>query len=129
MLIDDETPWVRDYRGLWGLDTADRFGGERAPAGPRYERDGSIRPSWANPLGWAGLLKVPPAGRGPASCCGERVAEIEGELARARRRIASEPPAPSRRSGRSAVARAPTTTPRPTPRARRAEVRRARDGR
>jgi hypothetical protein len=60
-LIDDETPWVRDYRGLWGLDTKDYFGGERAPSGPRYERDGSIRHAWADPLGWAGLLKVPPA--------------------------------------------------------------------
>ena len=60
VLIDDDTPWVRDYRGLWGLDTRDRFGGERAPAGPRYERDGTVRPSWSNPLGWAGLQKVPP---------------------------------------------------------------------
>ena len=31
VLIDDQTPWVRDYRGLWGLDTGDPFGGERAP--------------------------------------------------------------------------------------------------
>jgi hypothetical protein len=60
VLIDDATPWVRDYRGLWGLDTRDRFGGERAPSGPRYERDGSVREAWANPLGWAGLLKVAP---------------------------------------------------------------------
>lgn len=60
VVIDDDTPWVRDYRGLWGLDTHDRFGGERAPSGPRYERNGSVRTSWANPLGWAGLLKVPP---------------------------------------------------------------------
>jgi hypothetical protein len=60
VLIDDDTPWVRDYRGLWGLDTRDRFGGERAPSGPRYERNGSVRTSWSNPLGWAGLLKIPP---------------------------------------------------------------------
>jgi len=53
VLIDDATMWVWAYRGLWGLDTRDRFGGERAPAGPRYERDGSVRSSWANPLGWA----------------------------------------------------------------------------
>jgi len=37
----------------------DPFGGERAPAGPRYERNGTIRPSWADPVGWAGLDKVP----------------------------------------------------------------------
>jgi hypothetical protein len=59
-LIDDDTPWVRGFRGLWGLDTRDAFGGERAPAGPRYERNGAVRRSWADPLGWAGLDTVPP---------------------------------------------------------------------
>ncbi|WP_154674379.1 hypothetical protein [Nakamurella lactea] len=59
VLIDADTPWVRDFRGLWGLDTQDPFGGERAPAGPRYERTGSIRPSWSDPVAWAGLDKVP----------------------------------------------------------------------
>ena len=59
VLITAETPWVRDFSGLWGLDTDDPFGGERAPAGPRYERNGTIRPSWADPVGWAGLAKVP----------------------------------------------------------------------
>ncbi len=57
--IDDDTAWVRDYRGLWGLDTHDPFGGERAPAGPRYERGGALRTSWADPLGWVGLAAVP----------------------------------------------------------------------
>ena len=55
IVIDDETPWVRNYRGLWGYDTRDPFGGERAPAGPRYERNGSIRRSWDRPVAWAGL--------------------------------------------------------------------------
>lgn len=59
VLINAETSWVRDFSGLWGLDTDDRFGGERAPAGPRYERNGTIRRSWADPVGWAGLEKVP----------------------------------------------------------------------
>ena len=81
MPIDDETPWVRDFRGLWGLDTEDRFGGERAPAGPRYERDGSIRPSWGNPLGWAGLQKVArPTESSDPELLRERVAEIDAEL-------------------------------------------------
>ena len=80
VLIDDDTPWVRDYRGLWGLDTRDRFGGERAPSGPRYERDGSVRASWANPLGWAGLLKVPPSEEDLAEALRERVAALDGEL-------------------------------------------------
>ncbi len=59
VLIDERTGWVQDFHGLWGLDTTDPFGGERAPAGPRYERNGTIRPSWADPVGWAGLDKVP----------------------------------------------------------------------
>ena len=63
VLIDDQTPWLRDYRGLWGLDTGDPFGGERAPAGPRYERDGSVRLCWSDPVGWAGLDKEAPSPR------------------------------------------------------------------
>jgi hypothetical protein len=62
-LVDDDIPWVRDYRGLWGLDTRDPLGGERAPAGPRYERDGTVRPSWAQPVAWA-ALDGEPAGVG-----------------------------------------------------------------
>ena len=49
-----------DYRGLWGLDTEDPFGGERALRDPKYNRNGSIRKSWYDPLGWAGLDKVTP---------------------------------------------------------------------
>jgi hypothetical protein len=80
VLIDDETRWVRDFRGLWGLDTRDRFGGERAPAGPRYERDGSVRTSWANPLGWAGLLKVPPDEAEFARPLAHRVSSLDQEI-------------------------------------------------
>ena len=60
VLIDDETSWVKGFRGLWGRDTGDFFDGERAPSGPRYERDGTIRRSWADPLAWVGLQKVAP---------------------------------------------------------------------
>ena len=59
-VISGDTPWARDFRGLWGLDTHDFLGGERAPAGPRYERGGVLRGSWADPLGWAGLRKTAP---------------------------------------------------------------------
>ena len=68
--IGDDTPWVRDYRGLWGLDTHDHFGGERAPAGPRYERTGTPRRSWTDPLGWVGLDGVPATPRRRSSTCG-----------------------------------------------------------
>ncbi|WP_159945190.1 MULTISPECIES: hypothetical protein [unclassified Nocardiopsis] len=60
VLIDDDTPWIKGFRGLWGRDTGDFFDGERAPSGPRYERDGTIRRSWADPLAWVGLQKVAP---------------------------------------------------------------------
>ncbi|MBE2238571.1 MAG: hypothetical protein IAE81_12335 [Caldilineaceae bacterium] len=60
ILISDADGWVDGYRGLWGLDTWDPLGGERAPSGPKYNRDGSVRESWRDPLGWAGLDKVLP---------------------------------------------------------------------
>ncbi|MDD1751875.1 MAG: hypothetical protein LUQ38_02145 [Methanotrichaceae archaeon] len=59
ILLTEHMGWAEHYRGLWGLDTRDRFGGERGPAGPKFNRDGSIRNSWYDPLGWAGLDKVP----------------------------------------------------------------------
>jgi hypothetical protein len=61
VLLDERRPWVADFHGLWGLDTADVTGGERAPAGPKFERDGSVRRSWADPVGFAGLHKVTPS--------------------------------------------------------------------
>ena len=80
-LIDDETAWVRDYRGLWGLDTRDRFGGERAPAGPRYERDATVRPSWAQPVAWADLDGVPPSSEHAAALWQARDAQVRRRLA------------------------------------------------
>ena len=60
VLIDESTPWASQYRGLWGLFARDPISGENAPAGPMYNRDGSPRGSWYDPLGFAGLDKVPP---------------------------------------------------------------------
>jgi hypothetical protein len=60
VLLTADAGWAERYRGLWGLDTRDPFGGERAPSGPKYNRDGSVRASWSDPLGWAGLDKVSP---------------------------------------------------------------------
>ncbi len=59
-IVSDEDGWIDRYRGLWGLDTGDRFAGERAPAGPKYTRTGSVRQSWHDPLGFAGLGKTAP---------------------------------------------------------------------
>lgn len=60
-LLEPAPHWVSLYRGLWGLYTRDPFKGEDAPAGPMYNRDGSVRQSWYDPVGWAGLDKVLPA--------------------------------------------------------------------
>ena len=90
VVIDDDTSWVQGYRGLWGLDTHDRFGGERAPAGPRYERSGLVRTSWQNPLGWAGLLKVPPNDDDLSELLADRIATLDREIAQLDASIAVE---------------------------------------
>jgi hypothetical protein len=59
-LLNNPIPdWVLLYRGLWGLYTRDPFEGEDAPAGPMYNRDESVARPWYDPVGWAGLDKVP----------------------------------------------------------------------
>jgi hypothetical protein len=59
VLIDESIPWVSQYRGLWGFFARDPISGENAPAGPMYNRDGTPRGAWYDPLGFAGLDKVP----------------------------------------------------------------------
>jgi hypothetical protein len=59
-LLDPTPAWASNHRGLWGLYARDPISGEDAPAGPLYNRDGTMRRSWYDPLGWAGLDKVPP---------------------------------------------------------------------
>jgi hypothetical protein len=83
VLVDDTTPWLRDYRGLWGLDTGDPFGGERAPAGPRYERTGSVRLCWSDPVGWAGLDKEPPSAKAEQQAVEERTRDLDDQIAAA----------------------------------------------
>jgi len=90
VVIDDDTPWVTGYRGLWGYDTRDPFGGERAPAGPRYERDGSIRRAWDRPAAWAGLDKVPPTRTDEVLALQQRAGDIEVELDAAEARLTDE---------------------------------------
>jgi hypothetical protein len=87
VLIDDQTPWVRDYRGLWGLDPGDPFGGERAPAGPRYERGGSVRRCWSDPVGWAGLDKEVPSLEAERRAVADRITELDAQLAAATEEI------------------------------------------
>ncbi len=89
VLIDEATPWVLHYRGLWGNDTEDPLGGERGPAGPRYERSAAVRASWGDPVGWSGLRKVAP---NPAAAEAEqraRLAELDTEILALQSEIAS----------------------------------------
>jgi hypothetical protein len=60
LLLDPVPGWVSEYHGLWGFYAQDPVSGENAPAGPKYNRDGTIRRTWHNPLGWAGLSKIRP---------------------------------------------------------------------
>ena len=71
ILIDDGTPWVTGYDGLFGLDTEDRLAGERAPAGPKWARDGRPRQSWIDPIAFAGLDATPPPGRAAEALASE----------------------------------------------------------
>jgi hypothetical protein len=81
IVIGDDVAWVDGYSGLWGLDTGDRLAGERAPAGPKYTRTGSVRQSWNDPLSFFGLAKVPPRSRS-SQAIDERVAALRAELDR-----------------------------------------------
>jgi hypothetical protein len=61
-LLEPLPPWAFSYRGLWGYYARDPASGEDAPAGPLYNRNGTMRLSWYDPVGWAGLNKVLPPG-------------------------------------------------------------------
>ena len=89
VVITEDTGWVRDFRGLWGHDTRDRLGGERGPAGPRYERDGTVRKSWADPLGWAGMAKVAPNATVEARLMAARAEELEARVRELREEVAA----------------------------------------
>ena len=75
VVIDESTPWVSQYRGLWGLFARDPLSGENAPGGPMFNRDGTPRGSWFDPLGFAGLDKTPPPSR-EAAILRQQVAEL-----------------------------------------------------
>lgn len=59
-VLEPAPGWLTHYRGLWGLYARDPIGGENAPAGPMFNRDGTPRGSWFDLLGYAGLDSVPP---------------------------------------------------------------------
>ena len=75
-LLTPPPDWAIKYRGLWGLYARDPIAGENAPAGPVYNRDGMVRRSWFDPLGWSGLDKVPPSSEALRRV-GERIEQVE----------------------------------------------------
>jgi hypothetical protein len=87
VVIDETTPWVVKYRGLWGNDTRDPLGGERGPAGPRYERSTMVRGAWGDPVGWAGLRKVAPNAAVAADALRARLDELDTDVERLDTRI------------------------------------------
>ncbi|MGI9615999.1 MAG: hypothetical protein ACR2QO_24010 [Acidimicrobiales bacterium] len=58
--LDERLPWFGGFSGLWGLDTGDPLNAERAPSGPKFDREGGIRQSWADPVGFVGLHGTSP---------------------------------------------------------------------
>ena len=92
-LLDENTPWAVNYRGLWGLYARDPISGENAPAGPVFNRNGSVRLSWYDPLGWAGLDKLPPPNQAMDVLLHQReevrgrIISLEDEIGQKRQRL------------------------------------------
>jgi hypothetical protein len=85
VVLDETQPWVHGYSGLWGMSVEDPFQGEDAPAGPMFNRDRSVRTSWADPVSFAELDLEPPPSQA-AALLRERVGAVErrqDELAKA----------------------------------------------
>jgi hypothetical protein len=80
---------VSQYRGLWGLFARDPLSGENAPGGPMYNRDGTPRSSWFDPLGFAGLDKTPTPSK-EATILRARVAELARSQAKLARAMAGQ---------------------------------------
>ncbi|GIW08720.1 MAG: hypothetical protein KatS3mg060_3525 [Dehalococcoidia bacterium] len=59
IVLDPGPAWVSQYRGLFGVYVRDPLGGENAPSGPKFNRDGTVRHAWYDPVGWAGLDSTP----------------------------------------------------------------------
>ncbi|MEM9655723.1 MAG: hypothetical protein AAGA65_26790 [Actinomycetota bacterium] len=63
--LDNSRACFGSFKGLWGLDTGDPTNGERGPSGPKFDRSGDIRGSWADPVGFAGLHGTSAPSRAP----------------------------------------------------------------
>ncbi len=77
-ILDNDRSCFGQFRGLWGFDSGDPLNGERGPSGPKFDRTGEIRLSWADPIGFAGLHGSGPPSRAPAEL---RLSNISGTMA------------------------------------------------
>ncbi len=85
VLLDPPPAWLTGFRGLWGLYARDPTGGENAPAGPMFNRDGTPRGAWYDPLAYAGLNRLLPPP--------QEIRQLEAEqrrLSRRRRSLTQE---------------------------------------
>ena len=78
VVLDDDQRWASSYRGLWGISVQDPFEGEDAPAGPMFNRDGSVRSSWSHPIAFAELDAVSPPNR-ERTLLDQREAELSAQ--------------------------------------------------
>ncbi len=78
--VDDDTSFIADYQGLWGLDTKDPTNGERGPSGPKFDRSGGLRDSWVDPLGFAGLAGTPPPSADSHRLSNTKLEEVREQL-------------------------------------------------
>ena len=60
VLIDDETPWVFHYQGLWGNDTADPWAASAVRPARGTSAPARCASHGATSSGWSGLSKVAP---------------------------------------------------------------------
>ncbi len=59
VLLDPLPTWASNYRGLWGLYGRGSISGEIAPGGPLFNRNGTPRLAWYDPLAFSGLDRTP----------------------------------------------------------------------
>jgi len=85
-VIEPAPAWVKKFRGLWGYYAQDPFSSEDAPAGPRYDRDGTVRRAWFDPIGWADMEKILPPNQQMAMIA-DRKKNIEGQIKRLKSEI------------------------------------------
>ena len=68
-VIDENTGWVRGYRGLWGHDTRDRLGGERGRPDRATSATAPCAPRGQARSGGRGWPRWPPARPSSVSSC------------------------------------------------------------